>query len=961
MTIGPISERLIAELNAAALRSGIVLWLDGNDDYSDWVDRQMAASSSSGARFELQAYRGSFLALMLQLGRLESGTTPTPLVIHLPEMNEDDVRATPLYELYAAGRRFRKAVDTLVTEAATGYVTPQVIDEFLARDGWTLADADAWLAERIAGGEGDAWDWIARLRPIEVYERLAGPRASQEFGAQLVAADSPLWRYCESHLGVQRAWREQISPNESLRLEDVAFVCSSWALAVEYVSDRSTPAVSPLLAGASGLSRPIVEACRQFAADLRARHRADYLQIASETERLLAQEADAARAEDLGKIDTFFFEEQAVFRAAIAAIHSGNSAIVRDWAARRLGSGRGEASFWLRGEPARKAAWDLLQAAERLDRALESATRRSVKALTIEAWVEAYTADGAAVDLAHRELEQLRNAMLGPTLPQFFELRDALDAARARWSDWASTWAHGFNAACSTSGFLPGRSMQQRHLFEEVVRPLLGDTPVALFVVDALRYEMATALQELLPTSRNAPVVLKPRLAELPSITSVGMNVLAPITRNDRLVPELRADLRDFEGFSTGEYRVSNPDTRQRAMHARAGGGSCPLLKLGEVLERDATSLRRSIGQARLLIVHSIEIDKSGESGTGLTTFDTVLRNLASAFSALRDAGVRNFVFTSDHGFLLQPEGARGQVAHGTRRDPARRHVLTRTAEDHPDKVRVSFTELGYEGDGIHVLMPRGLEVFDRGERPSEFVHGGNSLQERVIPVLVVHERTQAGGQSVEFEAECTPAEAVMGMHRIKIRLQPGAAQNSLAFSVPKTVQLLLKAEDAEGVDVELAHAGAPAVVAQGALVAPVGPEFELFFRLHGSRPQRVAVRLEPLQSGVQVRNAATTERFSVAVSAAGRESPPVPSAGQSGSGDRWLNAYEDAGVRQVFAHLHAHGSLTELEAGQMLGGPRAARRFALAFDEHAAKAPFVVRVDTTSGVKRYVREGGAR
>ncbi|MEY3013012.1 MAG: hypothetical protein RIT45_1747, partial [Pseudomonadota bacterium] len=139
MTIGPISERLIAELNAAALRSGIVLWLDGNDDYSDWVDAQMAASSSSGARFALQAYRGSFLALMLQLGRLESGTTPTPLVIHLPEMNEDDVRSTPLYELYAAGRRFRKAVDTLVTEAATGYVTPQVIDEFLARDGWTLA------------------------------------------------------------------------------------------------------------------------------------------------------------------------------------------------------------------------------------------------------------------------------------------------------------------------------------------------------------------------------------------------------------------------------------------------------------------------------------------------------------------------------------------------------------------------------------------------------------------------------------------------------------------------------------------------------------------------------------------------------------------------------------------------------------------------------------------------------
>ncbi len=41
-----------------------------------------------------------------------------------------------------------------------------------------------------------------------------------------------------------------------------------------------------------------------------------------------------------------------------------------------------------------------------------------------------------------------------------------------------------------------------------------------------------------------------------------------------------------------------------------------------------------------------------------------------------------------------------------------------------------------------------------------------------------------------------------------------------------------------------------------------------------------------------------------------------------------------------------------------MLGGQRAARRFALRFDELAAKAPFDVRIDVVAGVKRYVREG---
>lgn len=961
MTTTPISDRLLTELTNAALRSGAVLWLDGSGDYTAWVDALLAGATQHPRRVALHAYRGSYLDLLLRIDRAAAGTTPSPVVIHLPGFNEEDVKASPLLELYAPGRRFRKALDTLVTEAAAGYAPPQAVDAFVAGADWTLADADQWLAAQIAGGHGDAWEWIARLRPIEVYERLAGPGAPQVFGTQRVEADSPLWRYCESHLGVQRGWREQIGPNETLRLEDVAFVCSSWALAVEYVSDRSSPAVSPLLAGASGLSRPIVEACRQFAADLRTRHRGDYVQIASETERLLAEEAEAARAEDLGKIDTFFFEEQAVYRAAIAAVHDGRAAVVREWASRRLGSAHGEESFWLRGEPSRKAAWELLQAAQRLDSALAAATRRPTKSQTIESWVDAYATDGAPVDLAHRELEQLRNAMLGPALPEFFALREALDAARKRWSDWATAWAHGFNAACVSSGFLPERSLQQRHLFEDVVRPLLGGSPVALFVVDALRFEMATALQALLPTSRQAPIVLKPRLAELPSITSVGMNVLAPIARNDRLVPEVRSDLKEFDGFSTGEFRVNNPESRQRAMHARAGGGSCPLLKLEEVLERDVTSLRRTLGQAQLLVVHSIEIDKAGESGTGLTTFDTVLRNLASAFSALRDAGVRSFVFTSDHGFLLQPEGARGQVAHGTKRDVARRHVMTRVAEDHPEKVRVSFAELGYDGEGIHVLMPRGLEVFDRGKLPSEFVHGGNSLQERVIPVLVVHERAQAGGQLVEFEAQLEQAEPVMGMHRIRIALAAAGSQSSLAFSVPKAIELLLKVEDSDDVEVELAHAGAPAELAHGALVAPIGTEFELFFRLHGPNARRVAVRLTPCQSGVVVGNATTVERFSVSPRAARSTGSSGPESTPRDGGEGWLTAYDDQGVRQVFAHLHAHGSLTELEAAKMLGGPRGARRFALAFEDHVAKAPFVVRVDTTSGVKRYVREGGAR
>ncbi len=71
-----------------------------------------------------------------------------------------------------------------------------------------------------------------------------------------------------------------------------------------------------------------------------------------------------------------------------------------------------------------------------------------------------------------------------------------------------------------------------------------------------------------------------------------------------------------------------------------------------------------------------------------------------------------------------------------------------------------------------------------------------------------------------------------------------------------------------------------------------------------------------------------------------------------------WLDRFADEAIRRVFAHLAAHGALTEPEAAALLGGQRALRRFALHFEEHARHAPFDVRIDVVAGVKRYVRDG---
>ena len=84
-----------------------------------------------------------------------TGGIDTPrLLIHLPGFTEETVHASPLLELYAAGVRYRKALPTLVTEAAAGRVRPEQIAAFLEQGELTLDAADAWLAAILDDREG---------------------------------------------------------------------------------------------------------------------------------------------------------------------------------------------------------------------------------------------------------------------------------------------------------------------------------------------------------------------------------------------------------------------------------------------------------------------------------------------------------------------------------------------------------------------------------------------------------------------------------------------------------------------------------------------------------------------------------------------------------------------------------------------------------------------------------------
>jgi hypothetical protein len=1014
-TLGPISTALEAELRKQVQQNGIVIWLDRDGHYTELVDRLRSLRAEEQLPYAVHGFRGSHLALLLDLDAVAAGSDPPRLLIHLPGFTEDTVTQTPVLGLYRSGVRFRKALATLIREAAAGQVPTETIDAFVATEPETLAMADSWLEAQLQADGGGLYEQVRSTPVVEVVEQLLsdGPLCRQ---INSTDARDQFLRAMEATLALPGTWHrpapqtlpgsddsddlgdaiskavmsalaqvnisqgtwEPGRPASRQQRDDLAFILTSWALVVEYVHDLKRSPRGAAAEAVKALPARLVTTCRELASHLRARHTAFYQRTADEAELLLSEEREQAKAEDLGRIDTFRFEESTVLEAALDALQQRQFRNAAQWAAQRLNSDGKQAgpqaasqrcdSFWLQQDPARHETWQLIAAAARLGEAIAHAADLPRNLPSLEQAVARYVERGAAVDQAHRLLEQRRLTALAPQIPAFERLLVELDGLRQLWRQWADRWAIAFNALCKEHGFLPGPGLQQRQLFAEEVEPLLRDGQrCALFLVDALRYEMAIELFQQLQDTPASTVQLKARLAELPTITAVGMNVLAPVVSQGRLSPSLSSnDGGAIQGFRAGEFLVTNPDTRLRAMQARTASGTCLKLSLEEVTNLKADTLKKKVEQSRLLMVHSREVDEAGEKGVGLDVFERVLRDLRSAWQRLRTAGVRNFVITSDHGFLLN-EGAPPAVrSHGTKTTPSRRHVFRPHAANHDGEVRVALADLGYQGLEGQLMMPLDTAVFDTGSRDMRFVHGGNSLQERLIPVLTIAHREKPGGSTQQFQILAQQKQGLGDYLCLEIQVKT-VEQLALAFGGRSRIELALKCPDNPDLKVELSQARGTAQVKDSVIQAPVGEAFELFFRLIGSSQEKVRVEVFHPSATDQVTSCIPDARFLVtALSTApqrpsdgeGQQPAAAPAAGQDNASPPWLDTLsEDEKIRQLFAHLEAYGAITEPEVAAMLGSPRAARRFALQVDALASRAPFAVRVVVVGEVKRYVKE----
>ena len=554
-----------------------------------------------------------------------------------------------------------------------------------------------------------------------------------------------------------------------------------YVLFSEFVFDLPVPLPEALngVPHAPTSARPIIEdVCDRLRSDPKSR--SAYIERAEAIEAELNLAELCGGIEDLGERDTFPFEERSFLRIAINGITADDTDTTRRVLTRH------QSSVWL-GKGESQVQWDLVRAGLSLVESCEDAERQLPDHARSQAdLLDYYLGSLRETDRLQREFEQA----VGDFLDQHGLMHALIGEARARYRRLAEKVQSVFVKHLETSGWPPTDRLANAEVFDRLVADRLKDSgrKLAYLMVDALRYELGVALEKLL--AEDGPVELHAAYAQLPTITVVGMASLLPGARaqltlsseNDSLLPRLA-------GVS-----VANVYQRMDVLKKRFGD------RFHEMLLNDFVRGKAGIPETvDLLVLRSTEIDSQLENNpeTTLSLIPGTLKLIRVALHKLRGMGFKDALIVTDHGFFLNAHAEAGDVCvkpQGNWLNVHDRMMLGAGVADSHSAV-VGAEKLGMRADFAQAAMPRSMAPYRAGHR---YFHGGASLAEAVVPVLVARLDT---AEQLDVRKVAVELSYKTGAVRVTTRV-PVIEVVLLAddlFSQGRSAEILLEAQDKKG------------------------------------------------------------------------------------------------------------------------------------------------------------------
>jgi len=296
------------------------------------------------------------------------------------------------------------------------------------------------------------------------------------------------------------------------------------------------------------------------------------------------------------------------------------------------------------------------------------------------------------------------------------------------------------------------KTINQRQFYQQWVAPYFKKgNRVFVIISDALRYESATELRELILQEDRYTATLNAVLGSLPSYTQLGMATLLP---HSLISFEDQSDVVYADGICT-QGTPNRTKVLQKSYPGSIAIGAEDFLKM-----KSNTEGREFIKPYNIIYIYSNQIDKIGDDKTSegkvfeatKTEFDYLLRILKH----INNMNGYNMIVTADHGYLYQHNRLDESdftdfTPTGKLYKTSRRFVLGKDLKANKSVQKWKGEALGFSDD-TEALIPKSINRIRIQGAGSRFVHGGSSLQEIVVPVLEINKARKSDIEQVDID-----------------------------------------------------------------------------------------------------------------------------------------------------------------------------------------------------------------
>lgn len=360
---------------------------------------------------------------------------------------------------------------------------------------------------------------------------------------------------------------------------------------------------------------------------------------------------------------------------------------------------------------------------------------------TVEAykvWKE-YTQDYYRMDTFYRLFHLAFQKSLNTSNPLLDDLfKHVADSVEALYANWylgglGENWANAAEENLAQYGKVLEVAQQCDFYRSHVAN---ADTRVFVIISDAMRYEVAVSLAEELRRETQANVKLESCEAIFPTVTKFGMAALLP---HKQLTAEQNAK---------GEINVLADgiptDANYREAILKKADEASVALQYKNIIMLSRAERSALVKGMNVVYIYHNTIDHMGHNDEtrvfascedAITELKNMVRIITNEFS-----GTRVFI-TSDHGFLYtyKPLTEDSKLDKSTESSEEvevdRRYMITKKGAKPEYLLPVKFMD----DTQFDAFAPRENIRIKKKGGGMNFVHGGISLQEMVVPVIDYH------------------------------------------------------------------------------------------------------------------------------------------------------------------------------------------------------------------------------